>query len=137
MQVKTIVEVNYRIVAAMDGDTCPVDDFIQKGEATTLAARNGLTKILEYVAESGLQNTPSAWVHEVNKRHGIFEFIKGPMRLFFFKGNGKDIAICTLGGRKNGQKVDKSAVNASIELKKNYVAAVANGTYEVIENEDQ
>lgn len=120
----------------MNGDACPVDDFIQKGEATTLAARNGLTKILEYVAESGLQNTPVAWVHEVNKQHGIYEFIKGPMRLLFFKGNGKDIAICTSGVRKNGQKVDKSAVKASIELKKNYVAAVANGTYEVIENED-
>lgn len=117
----------------MDGDVCPADDFITQGEATTKASREGISTILEYVAENGLQNIPIAWVHEADKKNGIYEFIKGPMRLFFFKGQGNDIAICTLGGRKKGNNVDKSAVSASTALKKRYFAAVANGTYEVIE----
>jgi Phage derived protein Gp49-like (DUF891) len=133
VQVKTLFDVKYRIVAVMDGEECPVDEFLTYGETTTQAARQGLTKILEYVAERGLQNIPSAWVHEVNKQNGIYEFIKGPVRLFFFKGNGNDIAICTSGGRKKGQKVDKSAVTDAISWKKRYEAAYSNGTYEVIE----
>lgn len=133
MRVKTLFEINFRVVAVMDGDLCPADEFIVNGEATTKASREGISTILEYVAENGLQNIPIAWVHEADKKNGIYEFIKGPMRLFFFKGIGNEIAICTLGGRKKGEKADKSAVSASIELKKKYIAAVANGSYEVIE----
>lgn len=136
VQVKLLAADNYNIVAVMDGDICIVEDFLVNGEATTLAARQGFTQILEYVAEHGLQKASSAWLHEVDKANGIYEFIKGSLRLFFFKGNGKDIAICTVGGRKKGSKVDKFAVNSSIVWQRKYVAALVNGTYKVIENED-
>lgn len=137
MQVKSLFDDRYRIVAVLNGDKCPVEEFLALREATTQAARKGLITFLTYVAEHGFQNAPSTWTHEVNKQNGIYEFIKGPLRLFFFKGKDRDIAICTVGGRKKGQKVDQSAVAASISCKDKYDTAYANGTYEVIEDENQ
>lgn len=120
----------------MHGNTCPAQDFLFSGEVTTKAHREGFGEIMLHVAKYGLNKLPKQWCHEANKANGIYEFRKGPLRLFFFKGNGSDIAVCTTGVRKSGAKADNSAVKASVRWKKNYVAAVANGTYEVIENED-
>lgn len=137
MKVKLLAEDVFNIVAAMDGDECPAEEFLTVGEKTTQANRDGLLVFLKHTAQHGLQGIPAAWWREVDKQNSIYEFKKGSLRLFFFKGSGKDIAICTVGGRKKGQKVDKSAVTASINWKKSYVTACSNGTYEVIENEDQ
>lgn len=120
----------------MDGKNCPVLDFLTVGEASTSSVRAGLIEMLTHVAENGLQGAPSKWFHEADKASGIFEFIKGPLRLFFFKGNGRDIAVCTIGVRKSGQKADGLVVKASVRWKKDYVSAVVNGTYEVINDED-
>ena len=137
MKVKRLAEDAFNIVAVMDGNECAAEKFLTDGEKTTQANRDGLFKFLEHTAKHGLQGIPSAWWHEVDKPNGIYEFIKGSLRLFFFKGHGNDIAICTVGGRKKGQKVDKSAVQTSIGWKKSYETAYSNGTYKVIENEDQ
>lgn len=120
----------------MDDKNCPVLDFLTVGEASTTSVRTGLFEMLTYVAEHGLQGAPSKWFHEADKASGIFEFIKGPLRLFFFKGKGRDIAVCTIGVRKSGQKADVFAVKTSAKWKKDYVSSVENGTYEVINDED-
>jgi hypothetical protein len=137
MKVKVLAEDNFRIVAVMDGAECPAETFLQEGEKSTEAARFGLLEIIGHVAEKGLNAVPSGWFHEADKEKGIYEFIKGPLRLFFFKGNGKDIAICTSGVRKSGQKPDKSSVKKAAGLKKCYAAALANKTYEVVEDETE
>lgn len=119
----------------MDGETCPAETFIVCGEKSTAAARAGLLEMMGHVADKGLRDVPSGWFHEADKANGIYEFIKGPLRLFFFKGNGRDIAICTSGVRKSGQKADKASVTRAVDLKKDYTAALANKTYEVVEDE--
>lgn len=135
MKVKILADAEYQIVAVMDGDDCPAEDFILKGETTTLAARQGLLRMIAHVANSGLQNVPSSWFHEANKNEQIYEFIKGPLRLFFFKGEGRQIAICTSGIRKTGQKADKASVNKAAAMRKDCLVAIANNTYEVLKNE--
>lgn len=124
------------MVATMDGDVCDAEDFLMTGEQTTKSSRIGLTVILKHIAENGLQNT-AAWVHEASKSEKIYEFCKGSLRLFFFHGEGNCIAVCTSGLLKKGQKADKSAVNKAANLRKDYFAAVANQTIEVIEDEDK
>lgn len=93
--------------------------------------------MLEYVATNGLQVMPVAWSHEADKANGIYEFIKGPLRLFYFKGLNGEIAVCTSGVRKSGQKADKAAVAHAIDLKKKYMTAVKHNTYEVAKDEDE
>lgn len=94
-------------------------------------------EILGHVAEKGLQNVPSAWFHEADKAKGIYEFIKGPLRLFFFKGQGNDIAVCTAGIRKKADKADKKSVNKADAWRNDYFAAIDNTTLEVVEDETE
>ncbi len=72
-----------------------------------------------------------------DKARGIYEFRKGPLRLFFFKGEGRDIAVCTSGVRKSGAKGDKPSVNKAAAWKAGYFDAVANKNLEVVEDETE
>lgn len=123
----------YRIIAVTEGGTCPVERFLVDGEATTRASRRYLVNMLSHVATVGLHKAPTAWFHEVNKEHGIYEFIKGDLRLLFFKGRQGDLVVCTTGLRKKGQKVDKAAVARSIRCRTDYLRALQQGTYEVLD----
>ncbi len=136
MRLKLLFEDSFQVVAVMNGDDCPADAFINNGEDSQ-KTRIGLQEMLGHVAERGLAEIPSAWFHEANKKEKIFEFIKGDLRLFFFKGEGNQIAVCTSGVRKKGQKADKAAVNKAVAYRKTYFAAVAAKTIEVIDDEDE
>lgn len=137
MRVKVLVEAAYRIVGVMHNDSCPALNFLVQGEKSTEAARAGLLRMMAEVAARGLEGVPAGWHHEADKRHGVYEFIKGPLRLFFFKGSDGDIAVCTSGSRKSGNKADKAAVRRAIDLKTAYANALANKTYEVIDDENE
>lgn len=119
----------------MDGDECPVENFLLYGENSTEGVRVGLVKMLEEVAEKGLQKVPQAWFHEANKKLDIYEFIKGPLRLFFFKGKNGQIAVCTTGVRKTGSKADSAAVKKAAKWRDDYCEALRNNTL-VMVNED-
>lgn len=119
----------------MDGDGCPAESFLLHGEDSTEAARIGLAKMLEKVAEEGLQKVPQAWFHEANKKLDIYEFIKGPLRLFFFKGKNGQIAVCTTGVRKSGSKADTAAVKKAAKWRDDYYKALDNNTLITV-NED-
>lgn len=132
MNLVELASSKHQIVAVMDGHECPAFDFLIHGEATTESNRRGLVKILEHVAEVGLQEA-SQWVHEANKEHGIYEFIKGRLRLFFFKGNDGQIAVCTAGVLKKGQKADKAAVKKAADYKRAYFSAYADNQLKVVD----
>lgn len=136
MRTKVLVQDAYRIVGIMDGDECPAEDFLLNGESSTAAARVGLLTMLEHIASCGLQHAPPSWFHEANKEDAIYEFIKGPLRLFFFKGLNGDIAVCTSGIRKQGKKADKASVSRAASLRAAYLTAIRTNDYEVIEDED-
>ena len=136
MTVKVLFEDTFKVVAMMDGAECPAEQFLLADDASTLAQRSGLLTMLEHAARMGLQHVPSGWLHEADKQRGIYEFIKGPLRLFFFKGANGDIAVCTFGVRKSGQKADKAAVAKSAKMKAAYEEAIKTGTYKVITDEN-
>jgi hypothetical protein len=136
LKVKILFEAQFKIVATMDGENCPAEQFLLDGEDATEAARTGLVQILEFLAENGLGKASHAWLHEANKEEQIYEFIKGPLRLFFFKGNDGHIAVCTQGVRKNGKKADKAAVAHAADLRSKYESAHKQHTLEIIEDEE-
>lgn len=136
MKVHQVFADKYKVLGTMDQESCPTMDFLLAQDKNTAAYRAGLLQMLEHVALHGFGNIPAAWTHEANKEEGIYEFIKGPLRLFFFKGEGDSIAVCTCGVRKSGQKADKAAVSQAIKIKDAYWTAVKNGNLEIIEHED-
>lgn len=126
MKLKRLAFNRFEIVAVMDGDECPAESFLLHDEKSTMAARHGLVQMLDKVAEEGLQKVPSAWFHEANKELDIYEFIKGPLRLFFFKGKNRQIAVCTTGVKKSGQKADPAAVKKAAKWRGEYYEALKN-----------
>ena len=135
MRVKVIASSRYRLLATMDGDGCPAQEFILQGDANTRSWRMGLAKMLDVVSERGLANVPRAWCHEADKERGIYEFRKGALRLFFFKGQGNDIAVCTTGLRKDQSKADRPAVALADKLRNAYFAACKANQLEVLEDD--
>lgn len=136
MKLKVLTQGEYEIVAVIDGDTCPAEEFLTEGPADTAATRAGLIDMLEHVAENGFQGVPSKWCHEANKQEQIYEFIKGPLRLFYFKGKGKQIAVCTGGARKKGNKADAGAVATAAGMRQAYLKAVEEDTLEIVSDEE-
>jgi hypothetical protein len=138
LHIKTLYAAEYEVVAVVGDDgTCAAEEFLCTGEETTRASRQGLAQMLRTVARMGLQDVPAAWSHEANKKEQIYEFRKGPLRLFYFKGEGRQIAVCTTGVRKSGNKADKSAVARAAAYRKEYFAAVHANTLEVMEDENE
>lgn len=121
-----------RIIALMDGVSCPAIDFLTAGEQSTKASREGLAVMLDFVSKHGLQAMPAPWGHEADKQNGIFEFIKGRLRLLYFKGLNGDLVVCTVGYVKKSGKADKKVVAAAIRMKTRYVSAQGNIEYQEI-----
>lgn len=136
MKLKVLAEGEYEIVAVMDGDACPAEAFLIEGPPDTDAARAGLVVMLEHVAQNGFHGVPGKWCHEANKKEQVYEFIKGPLRLFYFKGNGKQIAVCTGGARKKGNKADSGAVAIAAGMRKAYFEALDENTLEIVSDEE-
>lgn len=137
LKTKILAAARYRVVGVIDGNGCPAEQFLASGESTTRASRLGLFRMLEFIADNGLQAAPSAWYHEANKPLGVYELIKGDLRLFFFKGRDGDIAVCASGVMKKGRKADTAAVERAARWRAEYESAVLNGTYKVISDEDE
>lgn len=137
MKVKELAVAQFRIVAIMEGEACPAEDFLTQGEAAYEANRDGLLVMLKHAAQNGLDSLPAKWSHEVDKNDAIYEFIKGKLRLFFFKGTNGQIAVCTSGVIKKTKKVDKGEVDAAARHRAAYFQAVAEGTLQVITDETE
>lgn len=138
MRLKVLIDRGYRLLMTIDGDEgdkCSAEDFLFDSNPNYEASRNGLISMLEHVAEHGFAKASAKWFHEANKREGIYEFVKGDLRLFFFKGEGRDIAVCTGGVVKKTAKANKASVGKAIELKKTYEGALKTGMLEIIDEE--
>lgn len=127
MKLKLLAKDYFEVVAVMDGNECPADEFLRNDEESTRAARIGLIKMIDEVSRKGLHGVPHAWTHVVNEKDKIYEFRKDPFRLFFFKGENGQIAVCTTVVRKSGQKVDKPSVKKAAKWRNDYFDALENG----------
>lgn len=125
----------YKIAATYVGDACPIDDFLNSNDPANQGYLDGMATIIEHVANNGFQNSPSDWFHEASKQKQIHEFIKGPFRVFFFKGESETIAVCVCYVRKNGKKADKASVNYASEKRKEYENAIEANCVELIEED--
>jgi len=98
----------------------PAMMFLQthaKGGSYGASAR-GFKKLFERYADGGRAKLPGDVFHEVDKPNGIWEFIKGDLRLFcFFDGA---TVVLSHGAIKKSQKVDPSEVSRAVSCKTQY-----------------
>ncbi|QCB46622.1 type II toxin-antitoxin system RelE/ParE family toxin [Hydrogenophaga sp. PAMC20947] len=128
--VRVIAKGAYRVVAMKKGASCPAEDFLATGSEDTAASREGLLDLIDRVSEEGLAALPPALCHLADQKRGIYEFRKGRLRLFFFKGLNGDVAVCTGGVLKKSQRADKLAVDRAASMKQIYMNNADNITYE-------
>ena len=121
----------------MDGDDCPAIDFLTDGEESTAASRQGLLSMLVALSQNGFEEVPEKWHHEASKQKKIHEFIKGKLRLFYFKGEGNQIAVCTGGVLKKEQKADGAAVERAARMRKQYFDDLESNALELEVDEDE
>lgn len=124
MKLKTLFSDRYEILAVMDGEDCPAEDFLSDGEASTAANRIGLMEMLGEIAQRGFDDIPASWTHEADKSDKIMEFVKGRLRLFYFKGDGRQIVVCVDGTLKTTKKADSKIVKKAAKMRKDYFEAL-------------
>ena len=56
---------------------------------------------------------------------------------FYFKGESRQIAVCTTGVRKSGKKADKAAIARAVKMRAAYFEAVQNKTLQVVSDETE
>jgi Phage derived protein Gp49-like (DUF891) len=128
----------YTVAAVLKNGNCEVTEFLEGLEETYRGSADGLYALIGLVSKVGLQDISTKLSHCVNEEEKIYEFIKGKLRLFYFKGKGDLLVVCTSGVIKKTQKVDEKQVTRAIALKKQYLQSVKEGTLELIkDNQDE
>jgi hypothetical protein len=118
-----------------DGECDAINTLIEAGEEGQYQASvDGLMDLLDRVSKDGLINLSSKLTHFVDQDEKIYEFVKGDLRLFYFKGEGDFLVICTSATIKKTQKADRKHVMRAIKYKNEYLKSVQNGTLKVVED---
>ena len=120
----------------MDGDSCPLLDELASIPPNLKGAVNGVAPLLNRFAERGRGGLTSDLFHEVDKQNGIWEFIKGRIRILcFMSPYDGTLIILTHSFIKKEQKTPKSEVSKAIRLLEVYKADFLDGEVELVEEE--
>lgn len=111
-----------------EGHVCPALKFLRDAPDNLRGSARGFRVLFERYAEQGRQGVTAEQFHEANKEHGIWEFIKGRLRVFCFQDDDR-LVVLTHGALK---KSDKAKVSEAISAKRRYLEAKAEGLLKVI-----
>ncbi|MEO8418742.1 MAG: hypothetical protein ABI475_08470 [Methylophilaceae bacterium] len=136
MELKVLASAKYKVTAATDRGKCPVQEALLEGEESTTAWREKLLNMIDDISDFGLHEAPSIWSKCVDAENGIYELKAGKLRLFYFKGHGSIVLVCTSLSRKVSQKVNKADVKKAISIKNQYQDAVDSNEVSFITDEE-
>lgn len=118
---------------AGDSGESPLLDQLEDEAGGRRADVSGMVVLFERAAVAGPRALPRTLVHEVGE--GIWEFVKGKLRVLFFEVDGR-LVVCSHAFRKKTQQTPSKERDKAIRLRERYEAAQSDGTLEFIENED-
>lgn len=125
MDVVRLSEGKFSITAqaekAGDDWIIPLVDFLDDLEQKQYGGMvDGIYALFDHFAEEGT-NISKDLCHEVDKKEGIYEFIKGDLRVLWFyaKGN-RGIVICSHAFVKKDQKTPNKEKKKAIRVKEEY-----------------
>ncbi|CCE21999.1 type II toxin-antitoxin system RelE/ParE family toxin [Methylotuvimicrobium alcaliphilum] len=137
MKLKVLHRTRYTIAAAMNGDECETETFLNDISTKYQASAEGLIHLIERIAEHGLDGLSTKLCHLVDKENKIYELIKGDLRLLFFKGHCDILIITSHGFLKKSQKTPDNEKNKAVRYKKQYQQAHDAENIDLIEDREE
>lgn len=96
----------------------------------------GFFALWERIPPVGPRHLSTALYHCVDEEYGIYEFIKGPLRLLCFEADGA-LVVCSHVLRKKSPKVRKKDKAPAIALRAEFQKARAAGLVQFIEDTEE
>src|SRR5690606_34334822 len=90
---------------------------------------NGILALFERIPVQGPRQLGTPLYHYVDQEEEIYEFIKGPYRVYCFQHEGR-VIVCSHLSRKTKQKTRKADIDRAIALRTRLVQAQDGGTLE-------
>lgn len=136
MRLQWVYKKSRGVAAIMDDGACPLIDGLRAVSADMQASAKGLDVLFRRYAEQGRQGLTSALFHEVDKNEGIWEFIKGRLRVLCFEDPADgSVIILSHYFVKQTQKTPKSEVQSAVRARDSYIAAKKSGQVEFVDTE--
>ncbi len=109
--------------------------FLASLDGNFKANKEGILQLIEYAATNApLRNNDLS--HQIDKEEGVWEFIKGRLRVPYFYDKGKVIVVAG-GFLKKSQKTPTSVIAHAIKIKKEYEAAKEAGNLTIEDATDE
>ncbi|MGK9450763.1 hypothetical protein ACSSZE_05765 [Acidithiobacillus caldus] len=131
--IRLFSDTRFSVVAVEENGECPALKFVTMRDKQYGASRKGLFEMLRRAAIEGLEGFSTSMCHEADKGERIFQFVKGDLRLLFFKGKDGELIVCVGGHIKKGQKASQLEVARAARLRKQYLEAKKTGAVVIVE----
>jgi hypothetical protein len=119
------------VAPAPAGASSEVQRFLLSASPDMQASARGMLALFQRYAQDGRARLTSSNFHEANREEGIWEFIKGRLRVFCFVDQDGALIVLSHGAVKKQQKADRREVERTIRLKQAYLQAKATGAIEL------
>lgn len=118
----------WRVAAIAEGNDCPLRALLLTNDANYQRHADAMHHLIFHAASlpSGPASLSDSLCHQISAEHRIFEFIKGPLRVLWFYGEGNRLIVCSGGFVKKQQKAPRAELARAIKARQEYLAACAN-----------
>ena len=127
MDLRLLYEDQWKILAELpDGDdgACPLLAAFEELRGHNLDAHiDGLIRTLQRLATDGPYKMRQ-FIHEASKEKKIYGLRRGPIRVYFFYGDGA-LILCSHAIKKKKQGASKADVDRAADFRNRYEKAVA------------
>lgn len=135
MRLKLLSNGTWKVVAEADSHgVCELEAALVAHQQTKQyrATVVGILALWERIPLEGPRRLGTDLYHCVDADHGIYEFIKGDLRLYCFEAKGR-LVVCSHVDKKSTQKTKVRDKQRAIELRKRYLKAEQDRTLEIFE----
>lgn len=139
MRLKILCSGIWTVIAPLDAaGECPVEAELATfmDDPRLRASVVGFGAAWRRIPALGPHALGTALYHCVDENHGIYEFIKGPLRLLCFEASGR-LVVCSHTLRKKTQKTPSQDKARARKLKEDYLAASAAGQVIVVDDDQE
>lgn len=138
MRLKTLEKGLFNVVSVVtqSGEETEIEEFLSGLEHQYSSTAKGFKSLFERYARSGRRELTTALFHEADKSQGIWEFVKGSLRVYCMLDGDGNVLLLSHGIIKKGQKAKKSDIERAIALRDRYDVAKKSGALTWVEKDN-
>lgn len=135
MKLMVVEEGANEVCDIVENDEPEALGFLSNAAPDMQATAKGFRALFRRYAEGGRNKLTAELFHEVDSENGIWEFVRGRLRVFCFMDGGR-LLILTHGSVKKSQKVAPQEVARAARRKDAYLADKASDHIAIERNEN-